>query len=130
MGAATVLSLFVLIGNPLIVMAIMGWMGYRKRTGFMAGRTVAQISESSTVFVAMGITLGHVGVTTLGLTTLVGLITITVSSCMILYSHVLFEWLAPWLRLFERKHPIREQAVERQASHHEPVEVIVIGLGR
>jgi hypothetical protein len=29
------LSLFVLIGNPLIVMAIMGYMGYRKRTGFL-----------------------------------------------------------------------------------------------
>ncbi|MDP3133698.1 MAG: cation:proton antiporter, partial [Burkholderiaceae bacterium] len=37
------LSLFVLIGNPLIVMAIMGYMGYRKRTGFLAGLTVAQI---------------------------------------------------------------------------------------
>jgi Kef-type K+ transport system membrane component KefB len=32
---AIVLSLFVLIGNPLIVMAIMGYMGYRKRTGFL-----------------------------------------------------------------------------------------------
>ena len=73
LGTATVLSLFVLIGNPLIVMAIMGWMGYRRRTGFLAGLTVAQISEFSIVFVAMGITLGHVGVTTLGLTTLVGL---------------------------------------------------------
>lgn len=31
---AVVLSAFVLIGNPLIVMAIMGYMGYRKRTGF------------------------------------------------------------------------------------------------
>ncbi len=130
LGSATVLSLFVLIGNPLIVMAIMGWMGYRKRTGFMAGLTVAQISEFSIVFVAMGITLGHVGVTTLGLTTLVGLITITVSTYMILYSHVLFERLAPWLRLFEREHPVREQAIELQASHHEQVEVIVIGLGR
>ena len=37
--------LFVLIGNPLIVMAIMGYMGYRKRTSFMAGLTVAQIPE-------------------------------------------------------------------------------------
>jgi Kef-type K+ transport system membrane component KefB len=34
---AVLLSLFVLIGNPLIVMAIMGFMGYRSRTGFMAG---------------------------------------------------------------------------------------------
>ena len=31
---AIVFSLFVLIGNPLIVLAIMGAMGYRKRTGF------------------------------------------------------------------------------------------------
>ncbi|MEX2199684.1 MAG: cation:proton antiporter, partial [Burkholderiales bacterium] len=64
---AAVLSVFVLVGNPLIVMAIMGYMGYRKRTGFLAGLTVAQISEFSIVFVAMGITLGHVGVEALGL---------------------------------------------------------------
>ena len=38
-GAAIVFSLFVLIGNPLIVMAIMGYMGYRRRTGFLAGLT-------------------------------------------------------------------------------------------
>jgi len=33
---------------------------------------VAQISEFSIVFVAMGISLGHVGNSALGLTTLVG----------------------------------------------------------
>lgn len=31
---ALIFSVFVLIGNPLIVLAIMGYMGYRKRTGF------------------------------------------------------------------------------------------------
>ena len=72
---AMVLSLFVLIGNPLIVMIIMGLMGFRKRTGFLAGLTVAQISEFSLIFVAMGITIGHVGNSELGLVTLVGLIT-------------------------------------------------------
>jgi len=60
-GAAVVFSLFVLIGNPLIVLVIMGAMGYRKRTGFLAGLTVAQISEFSLIFVAMGVGLGHVG---------------------------------------------------------------------
>ncbi|MDM7457915.1 MAG: cation:proton antiporter, partial [Paracoccus sp. (in: a-proteobacteria)] len=58
---AIVLSLFVLIGNPLIVLAIMGYLGYRKRTGFLAGLTVAQISEFSLIFMAMGISIGHVG---------------------------------------------------------------------
>ncbi|MFT6351784.1 MAG: Kef-type K+ transport system membrane component KefB [Neptuniibacter pectenicola] len=46
-SGAIIFSLFVLIGNPLIVLIIMGLMGYRKRTGFLAGLTVAQISEFS-----------------------------------------------------------------------------------
>lgn len=66
---AVVFSLFVLVGNPLIVLAIMGAMGYRKRTGFLAGLTVAQISEFSLIFVAMGVSIGHVTEDALGLVT-------------------------------------------------------------
>jgi Kef-type K+ transport system membrane component KefB len=127
---AAVLSLFVLIGNPLIVMAIMGYMGYRKRTGFLAGLTVAQISEFSIIFIAMGVTLGHVGPEALGLTTLVGIITIALSSYMILYSHPLFERLGPWLTPFERRHAYRELSVEHQKRGEAPPRVIVFGLGR
>ncbi|MEO7160382.1 MAG: cation:proton antiporter [Polaromonas sp.] len=127
---AIFLSLFVLIGNPLIVMAIMGYMGYRKRTSFLAGLTVAQISEFSIVFVAMGISLGHIGVEALGLTTLVGLVTITVSTYLILYSQHLYARLAPWLTVFERRRPFRELAVERQQQSDDQVEAIVFGLGR
>jgi Kef-type K+ transport system membrane component KefB len=128
MVPAIVLSLFVLIGNPLIVMAIMGYMGYRRRTGFMAGLTVAQISEFSIVFVAMGITLGHVGVPALSLTTLVGLVTITASTYMILYAQSLYERLAPWLRVFERHHPQRE--ADGEPAGTTGPDAIVIGLGR
>lgn len=129
-GTSLVLSLFVLIGNPLIVMAIMGYMGYRKRTGFLAGLTVAQISEFSIVFVAMGISLGHVGPHALGLTTLVGLITIALSSYMILYSHRLYAWVSPWLGVFERRHPFRELAVEHAHRDNTRPDLIVFGLGR
>ncbi|MBL8384739.1 MAG: cation:proton antiporter [Burkholderiales bacterium] len=124
------LSLFVLVGNPLIVMAIMGYMGYRKRTGFLCGLTVAQISEFSIIFIAMGIALGHVDQGALALTTLVGLVTISLSTYMILYSHPLYERLSPWFGVFERRRPFRELAVgtERQASGK--TDVIVLGLGR
>jgi Kef-type K+ transport system membrane component KefB len=127
---AVVLSLFVLIGNPLIVIAIMGYMGYRKRTGFLCGLTVAQISEFSIIFVAMGISLGHIGTGALGLTTLVGLITIAMSTYMILYSHPLYEKLAPWLGAFERKRPHRELAVATERHDLRDADVIVFGLGR
>jgi Kef-type K+ transport system membrane component KefB len=130
LAPAMLLSAFVLVGNPLIVMAIMGWMGYRRRTGFMAGLTVAQISEFSIVFVAMGIGLGHVGASALGLTTLVGLVTITVSTYMILYAQPLYERLAPWLGVFERKDPWREADPDAPGGHDPAPQVVVLGLGR
>jgi len=130
LGAAAVLSAFVLVGNPLIVMAIMGSMGYRKRTSFLAGLTVAQISEFSIVFVAMGITLGHVGTSALGLTTIVGLVTITASTYLILLSQPLYERLAPWLGVFERRVPFREDMPELADAGGGPPGAIVFGLGR
>jgi len=127
---AAVLSVFVLVGNPLIVMAIMGWMGYRRRTSFLAGLTVAQISEFSIIFVAMGITLGHVGDSALGLVTLVGIVTITLSTYMILYSHWLYERFAPWLRIFERRDPFRERDAAAAGASGESADVLVFGVGR
>jgi len=127
---ALVFSLFVLIGNPLIVMVIMGAMGYRKRTGFLAGLTVAQISEFSLIFMAMGLTLGHVSPESLGLVTLVGLITISLSVYMITYSHSLYAKLEPLLAAFERKNPFREEKLENTDDVKGDYDVILFGLGR
>ncbi len=127
-GAALTLSAFVLIGNPLIVMAIMGYMGYRKRTGFMAGLTVAQISEFSLIFMAMGITLNHVSEGALALVTLVGLVTITLSTYMILYSHSLYRIAEPYLGLFERRMTHREGDAPPVTAR--ACNVLVFGLGR
>lgn len=128
LGAAVVLSLFVLLGNPLIVMIIMGLMGYRKRTGFLAGLTVAQISEFSLILTALGMSLGHLDSSAMGLVTLVGLITISGSTYMILYSHPLYDRLAPWLGIFERRHPHREDGGDPAAG--QGLDIVVLGLGR
>ncbi len=130
LGPALVLALFVLIGNPLIVLVIMGAMGYRKRTGFLAGLTVAQISEFSLIFVAVGVDLGHVSPEALGLVTLVGLITISLSTYMITYSQRLYALFEPLLGPFERRRPFREAAVEAAAARETGSEVLVFGLGR
>jgi len=125
---AILFSLFVLIGNPLIVMFIMGVMGYGKRTGFLAGLTVAQISEFSLIFIAMGISLGHVPQDILGLVTLVGIITIAASTYMITYSHQLYSLFAPIIGIFERSGTPRESIADEHTTDHYPV--IIFGLGR
>lgn len=124
--AAILLSVFVLIGNPLIVLVIMGVMGYPKRVSFLSGLAVAQISEFSLILVALGFSLGHIGNETVGLVTLVGLITIGLSTYMILYSQQLFTRLSPLLSVFERDHPTKSD----ERSEPEPADVIVYGYGR
>lgn len=129
-GPAVVLSLFVLVGNPLIVLAIMGYMGYRKRTGFLAGLTVAQISEFSLIFMAMGITIGHVGQDAMGLVTLVGLVTIALSVYMITWSHKLYAICEPWLGLFERRNAHRENEDTAADALERNYDFVIFGLGR
>lgn len=127
--AAIIFSLFVLIGNPLIVLAIMGAMGYRKRTGFLAGLTVAQISEFSLIFIAMGVSLGHVGQDALGLVTMVGLVTIAMSTYMITYSHQLYAIFEPLLGGFERRGTPREPH-DSMTQRAQSYSVVIFGLGR
>jgi Kef-type K+ transport system membrane component KefB len=126
---AIIFSLFVLIGNPLIVLMIMGALGYRKRTGFLAGLTVAQISEFSLIFIAMGVSLGHVQEDALGLVTMVGLVTIAASTYMITYSHQIYSVFEPLLGIFEREGTPREPS-EAGAHRKDEIKVIIFGLGR
>ena len=84
-------------------MVLMGVMGYRRRTAFLCGLTVAQISEFSLVLAALGLKLGHIAEPIVALITAVGVITITLSSYLITYSNEIFRIFSPYLRIFEKK---------------------------
>ncbi|MPV85585.1 cation:proton antiporter [Ostreibacterium oceani] len=127
LSAALLLSTFVLIGNPLIVLIIMGVMGYKKRTSFLAGLTVAQISEFSLIFASLGLSLGHISDEVVGLITLVGLITIGLSTYLILYSHQIYHAISPVLSIFERQHCIEPECFDKHSGQYD---IIIFGLGR
>ncbi|TVR77363.1 MAG: cation:proton antiporter [Saprospirales bacterium] len=126
--AAFLFSIFVLIGNPIIVLVIMGRMGYRKRTAFLAGLTVAQISEFSLIFAGLGLQVGHINEEIVGLITLVGLITIALSTYLILYSHQIYSFIHPALSIFEKKDPYRES--QKEDEKPEKFDLVILGLGR
>lgn len=123
---AIIFSAFILIGNPLIVMIIIGILGYKKRIGFLAGLTVAQISEFSLILIFLGNRLGHVSDAVVSLVTLVGIITFTASSYMILNGNYLYKVLSPYLNIFERK-KIRTEQVNVDDFDSLDNHVIIIG---
>ncbi len=119
-------SLFALLIKPLIVFILMGIMGYRKRTGFMTGVTMAQISEFSFVLMALGLKLGHVDERVVGLVTAAGVISILLSSYMIQFSEKIYVVLRRGLFIFERTHNI-EHDID-MADTKKPV--VLIGFHR
>ena len=121
-----ILSLFVLIGNPIIVLVIMGIMGYKKRTSFLAGTTVAQISEFSLILAALGLKLGHITENVVALITAVGIITIASSAYFITHGDKIFSALSRPLSIFERK-----KTKETESSDGlDAKDVVLIGCGR
>ncbi|MFT4261287.1 MAG: cation:proton antiporter [Candidatus Woesearchaeota archaeon] len=119
------LSLFILIGNVLIVLILMTRMGYSSRTGFLAGLTVAQISEFSLILVALGVRVGHLTVEILSFVTIIGLITIAGSTYMILYSHKILPVIHPFIKKFEKKN-LKDQNYEDKKSF----KIVLFGANR
>ena len=124
LGIAGIFTVLVLIGNPIILMIIMGVMGYRRKTSFETGLAVAQISEFSLILLALGVSLGHIEKNILSMATLVGLATIFGSTYLILYSDKIYKVIGKYLKVFERKHTT--EAKEISENH----DIILFGVNR
>ncbi|MFH1650031.1 MAG: cation:proton antiporter [Candidatus Woesearchaeota archaeon] len=122
-----VFSVFVLIGNPFIVLFIMGRLGYTKRTGFLVGLTVAQVSEFSIVLIALGIKAGHLSAEIQNMFTIVALITIAGSTYFMRYDNQLYKIFSSLLGFFERK---GKKVDEHTYSHETAYDVILFGHNR
>lgn len=130
-GPVLILSLFVLIGNPLIFMIIITRMGYGERTAFFTSVTVAQISEFSFIFAGMGVAAGLVGPQVMVITALVGVVTIAVSAYMILYNDRCLAWCRRLglLRIFRARSDDHEATDPSMLSDSERAgHVIVVGM--
>jgi len=123
-----IFSLFVLIGTPLIVLAIMGFLGYRKSTSFLVGVMTAQVSEFSLILVALGARLEHIDQSILALVTAVAVITILLSTYMVTHADNLMRlrYIRRILTFFERKHLVENSVPE--GGFHRPI--ILVGAHR
>jgi voltage-gated potassium channel Kch len=125
---AVFLSLFVLLVKPLLVTLVMAAMGYRKRTAYLTGLSLAQISEFSLIVVFMGYKLGHISQKIVSLITVVGLISFFVSTYGLINSKLLFRKMAPYLDFLERNE-LKKDAISEPEDSLDNLDnhVVVIG---
>lgn len=114
-------SLLVIVGTSLIVMALMGLMGYTKRTSFKSAMAVSQISEFSLVLVILAEQLGRIDQQIVSIVTLVGLVTIAVSTYLTIFDEKLYDMSQRYLSLFERR------KVKLEQQHVHDADIVLFG---
>lgn len=127
---ALIFSAFVLIAKPVIIIALSVALGYRIRTGFMSGISLAQISEFSLIFVAMALTAGIIEEEIAGLMTMVALVTFIFSTYGIMYGGQIFSLLEKRFSSVHLPVPRRYEELLQQARTQKDYDVAIIGVGK
>lgn len=104
-----VAAFIAIVIKPLVSMAVMGYLGYTKRTSFKASVALAQVSEFSIVLVLLAEKRGLISNDIVTAITFIALVSIAVSSYLIIFSDRIFGALERYLGLFERKQTHGEQ---------------------
>jgi len=108
---ALILSGFVLLIKPLIIMIYLGSLGFRKRTSFMSGTVLGQISEFSLIIIFLASKTYNFPDKVVSLITLVGIITFVTSSYVVTNNNKLYLKFSKYLGIFERKNTNKEKIV-------------------
>lgn len=113
---AVLLSLFILIGNPLILYVLFRNLKFTRRNSFLAGLTAAQVSELGFVLLFAGRQAGHIQGNEIAIFTTVAITTILISSYLISYNERIYQFLLPVFRLFG---PDKHQQTDRVTENYD-----------
>ncbi|HUD06090.1 MAG TPA: cation:proton antiporter [Candidatus Saccharimonadales bacterium] len=103
----------VVIFKPLVVLTIMGLLGYTKHTSFKTALAIGQVSEFSLVIIILADQQDLVTSGLVSTITLVALVSIAVSSYLIIYNDQIYKLLEKYLAVFEKHHKRFEREIRR-----------------
>ena len=120
-----IITIFVLIGTPILMLILLGLLGYDKRTGFLSGLALANVSEFSLIIVALGYKVGHLNQEIVSMITIIAILTIVFSSYMIIYNDELYNFFKKYLNIFELNKKQKKDFQKKHLQDH----IILLGCG-
>jgi len=124
---AILFILLIIFIKPAIVMLIMGFLRFKKRTSFLSAIVSPQISEFSLILVATGVSLGHINADYLTLTVILAIVTMTASTYLIMGGEKTYNKIKGRLEIFERKNLNDLKTSESEVNHNH---IVLIGCLR
>jgi Kef-type K+ transport system membrane component KefB len=122
-----IFSIFILVGNPIIVLILMFFLGYKGRTSFLSSLTVAQISEFSLILIFLGERVGHLSPEVAPMITLTGIITISVSTYLILHNNRIYDYFASVLPILKSKRFLEDSL---HIAKEKKYDIVCVGFGK
>jgi Kef-type K+ transport system membrane component KefB/Trk K+ transport system NAD-binding subunit len=119
-----VLTAFILLIKPLIIMTLMGFSGYNKKTGFLTGIGLAQISEFSIILAMLGVKSGQISTDVLSLITILAVLSIAISTYLVIYAEKIYPVFSNMLRVFEKV------GAHKEGHGSSSYEVVLFGCNR
>lgn len=124
------MSLAVIVGKLLIVYTLLRFLGYHRKTAFLTGAYLTQVSEFGFVLAHQGVASGAMTMTHGVILTAVTFVTIVLSAPLISRGHEVYYFVNTWLSKFPRFFKVsKEEAIHDeglQISDH----VVICGYGR
>ena len=96
-----ILTLAVIILKPLVIMLICSLFKYTKKPSFLTSIALAQVGEFSLILAAEGLFLGHISKDLFSLTVIITLFSITLTSYLIKYDHLIYKIMEKPLKIFD-----------------------------
>lgn len=114
--------IIVMVIKPFIIDIMLTLTGYSKRTSFMSGFSLSQISEFSLILAIQGLSLGHISQDIFSLVAVLMLVTVLYTSYIIKYDKTIYDKFSGFL--FTLKKSSKEQEMENLPE--EPEDHILI----
>lgn len=125
--SAALFAAFVLLGKFGILVLTLPRLGFGERTSVFAALTLAQISEFSLILTAAGVAAGWVDAALLALVGLVGLTTLSLSACLIVFQEAIYLRGLKW-GVFRWLRPTRPDPQPHPTGSERHGHVIVVGM--
>ncbi len=128
-GILLVLLFIVLVLKPVILMAMTGFFGYKKRVAGVVGVNLGQVSEFSIIIAMTGLTLGHITRDMYSMTIFLSLISIAATTYAIKYDRWVYDHILKHVPFFQHKRRELEDLEQLPAEAMQP-RILLIGADR
>jgi Kef-type K+ transport system membrane component KefB len=122
--------LIIVIAKPIIIYLITTFFGYEKRTAFLSGLSLGQISEFSLIIITLPFVFNLISPELFSMTIFLAVTTMVLTSYILEFQNGIYNLFLPLLKLLEKLMPIKSRHELEYKPKEKNIDTVLIGSHR